>query len=170
MAQEGPEGLIAKVVDAGITLLGRLLNGVIVLFNPIFPPLSPLETKLLADVRERVSSEYLTAYDEHIARINFVQRDGGDRLTRMYSYAFIARYDWKRNEYFEPVNGIRKLIQFQLDFGDERQVFGSIVSIDGVLCNITFGEDIRDLRKCRNFNTIVRGGSIAAKQGGSHRG
>lgn len=146
--------------DAAITTFSRFTIGARVAANTWFPVFTKMEARLLAELRGFVSAEFRAVFDEHIGCINYCQRDGGHRALRMYQWKFPAHYDWRRTAYFEPRDGIGKQLRYVITFDNEDPLGGTLVSIDGVLCNLTFGADISHLQDRTNFDLRVRSGLL----------
>jgi len=143
--------------------ISRATIGIRVALNPVFPAILKLEKELLSQLRELVSQEYRSIYDEHVSKINFMQRQSGNRLSVLFNWKFPGRYDWERSKYFEPREGTKKQLNFKISFPDGEELHGNLVSIDGVLCNITFGEDITFFKKYTTFEVIAKSGVIKKK-------
>ena len=143
-----------------MTAIFRSTNGIRVGLNPVFPPLSFIERKLLDDLRPHIDEKHVSTFDEHVAAINFAQRQSGNRLTVLFSWKFPGNYNWNRNLYFEPREGTKKLLNFKLVFPDSKEIHGNLVSIDGVLSNISFGEDLSLYKKYKAFEVFAKSGAI----------
>ncbi len=160
IAHEG-ERRVPDLADY-LLVLSRSLYGLRVALNRVFPPFSALEQKVLSTIEMNVRAEYLERYQDHVSRVNLIQRDGGHRRVRMYNWRFPGWYSWTRKELFEPTTGVSKLARFRFQLDDGSQVGGSLVSIDGVICNITFGADVSGVVVAPDFQIHIVGGSICS--------
>ncbi|MDP5190046.1 hypothetical protein [Rheinheimera baltica] len=125
-----------------LLVVQRVLLVFRVLLNPVFPPFNRLEMRVIEEIEKQIKPEFKSVYQEHLSLINFVQRDAGGRLARMYTWRFPGYYSWARKQYIEIEAGTVKLARFSLHFKCGDVIHGSLVSIDGVICNMSFGESL----------------------------
>lgn len=147
-----------------LTVFFRATNGIRVAFNPIFTPTRPIVSTLLTELKVHVDETYIATYCEHVAKVNYSQLQSANRLVVLFQWRFPGWYSWKRDHYFEPTEGTKKLLNFKIVFEDGRELHGNLVSIDGVLCNITFSEDLSFFRKVKISKVIAKSGSIKKRE------
>lgn len=141
-----------------ITILSRLTYGINVTFKPFHKQHDVLEYELLKYIQDFVSDEYIETFSEHVSRINLAQRQV--QTTVLFEWKFPGWFDWKRKNYFEPREGIKKLVNYEITFDTGKKVSGNIVSIGGVLCNMTFSQPLNFLKNEIVESVKIKKGSI----------
>lgn len=120
----------------------RSLNGIRVLLNPFWHPISKTERRILEEVRPFIDEKYFPVFEEHLSKINFSQRQSGNKITVFFNWKFPGWYDWGRTSYFFKKNKKKKILRYYAEFSNGKTLKGNLISLDGNFCNMTFNFNV----------------------------
>lgn len=124
-----------------VTVISRILIGLRVFLNPIWPPLNKFETKLINELKTYISEDCRDVFLEQVKAVNYVQRWSGGQSIRLFKYVFPISISWERKLYFSKFEVSKQLISFTIQFQDsEGHLNGRITFVDGVINSLNFSE------------------------------
>jgi len=133
-----------------------------ILLNKVWHPIPYLERRVLETAEDFILQDYLPIYREQISCINYAQRQF--QRTVLFEWKFPGRFNWQRNQYFKPLKGQNKVVNYEIEFENGKKLHGNILADDGVICNVTHGEWPGYFKKTKIKIIRIRKGSIVDRK------